>query len=73
MENVGVGSITFPMDEATLTWSKLQDGTYQSGKKTSSTSTMTSKEFTLEKNGSISFEWAVSSESASYDYLYLLQ
>lgn len=70
VENVGAGSITFPMDEETLPWSKLQDGTYQSGKKTSSTSTMTSKEFTLEKNGSISFEWAVSSESASYDYLY---
>lgn len=31
---------------------------------------MTSKEFTLEKDGNISFEWAVSSESASYDYVY---
>ena len=31
---------------------------------------MTSDEFTLEEDGSISFDWAVSSESANYDYLY---
>ena len=71
-ENVGAGSITFPLDEETYPWSKLEDGTYQSGISglTSKTSTMTSKEFTLEKDGNISFEWAVSSESASYDYVY---
>ena len=69
-ENVDAGSITFPLDEETLTWSKLEDGTYKSGGETSNTSTMTSKEFTIEKSGSISFDWAVSSESASYDYVY---
>ena len=71
-ENVGAGSITFPLDEETYPWSKLEDGTYQSGISglTSKTSTMTSKEFTLEKDGNISFEWAVSSESVSYDYVY---
>ena len=71
-ENVGAGSITFPLDEETYPWSKLEDGTYQSGISglTSKTSTMTSKEFTLEKDGNISFEWAVSSENASYDYVY---
>ena len=71
-ENVGAGSITFPLDEETYPWSKLEDGTYQSGISglTSKTSTMTSKEFTLEKDGNISFEWTVSSESASYDYVY---
>ena len=71
-ENVGAGSITFPLDEETYPWSKLEDGTYQSGISglRSKTSTMTSKEFTLEKDGNISFEWAVSSESVSYDYVY---
>ena len=71
-ENVGAGSITFPLDEEIYPWSKLEDGTYQSGISglTSKTSTMTSKEFTLEKDGNISFEWAVSAESASYDYVY---
>ena len=31
---------------------------------------MTSNEFTLEEDGNISFDWAVSSQSSSYDYLY---
>ena len=72
MENVGAGSITFPLDEETYPWTRLEDGTYQSGISglTSKTSTMTSQEFTLEKDGSISFDWAVSSESVSYDYVY---
>ena len=71
-EGIGNGSINFPLTEDSYPWTKLEDGTYQSGIKglKSKTSTMTSDEFTLEEDGSISFDWAVSSESASYDYLY---
>ena len=72
VENVGAGSVTFPLDEASSPWTKLDDGTYQSGGKgiNNARSTMSSQEFTLEKDGSISFDWAVSSESLSYDYVY---
>ena len=71
-EGIGNGSINFPLTEDSYPWTKLEDGTYQSGiyHLTSKTSTMTSDEFTLEEDGSISFDWAVSSESANYDYLY---
>ena len=69
-EGIGNGSINFPLTETSRTWSKLEDGTYQSNGATSTISTMTSDEFTLEEDGSLSFDWAVSSESVSYDYVY---
>ena len=69
-EGIGNGSIKFPLTETSRTWSKLEDGTYQSNGATSTISTMTSDEFTLEEDGSLSFDWAVSSESVSYDYVY---
>ena len=52
-------------------WEEV-DGVYRSGNYNiaSSTSTLTSEEFTLAETTTLSFEWAVSSESASYDYLY---
>ncbi|MGM9878615.1 MAG: hypothetical protein ACI31R_01110 [Bacilli bacterium] len=48
------------------------DGVYRSGNYnvSSSTSTLTSNEFTLTESLILSFDWAVSSESADYDYLY---
>ena len=36
----------------------------------SSTSTLTSEEFTVSEKGIISFDWSVSSQGTSYDYLY---
>ena len=53
-------------------WTQNEDGTWQSGNYNvnSSTSTLTSNEFTIEEKAKISFDWSVSSESASYDYLY---
>ena len=55
----------------TYSWEEV-NGVYRSGNYNvnSSTSTMKSNEFTLTESSNISFEWAVSSESASYDYLY---
>ena len=52
-------------------WEEV-DGVWKSGNYniSSSTSTLTSEEFNLAESSSISFEWAASSESASYDYLY---
>ncbi|MDO4369494.1 MAG: BspA family leucine-rich repeat surface protein, partial [bacterium] len=49
-----------------------ENGVYKSGNKgvSSSTSTIKSKEFTLTETGTISFDWAVSSEGGNYDYLY---
>ena len=51
---------------------ELNDGVYRSGNYhvSGSTSSIKSDEFTLTESSDISFEWAVSSESASFDYLY---
>lgn len=51
---------------------ELNDGVYRSGNYhvSDSTSSVKSETFTLKNDGSISFDWSVSSESANYDYLY---
>ena len=53
-------------------WTQNGDGTWQSNNfnVNNSTTTMTSNEFTLESEGTVEFDWSVSSESVSYDYLY---
>lgn len=59
--------------EGTYKWTQREDGTWEStGNHNihSSESTLTSNEFTLSEDGVLSFDWAVSSESANYDYVY---
>ena len=53
-------------------WTQNVDGTWQSNNYNvnSTTTTMKSNEFTLESEGTVDFDWSVSSESVSYDYLY---
>jgi len=53
-------------------WTKNEEEVWYSGNYNvdSSKSTLTSKEFTLDENKLITFDWAASSESAYYDYLY---
>ena len=53
-------------------WTLRTDGTWESGGKAvnNATSTLTSDNFTLSKDGKLTFDWAASSESANYDYLY---
>lgn len=55
-------------------WFQLDDGTWQSGGGNKGANnlvtTMTSNEFTLIQPKTLSFDWAVSSESANYDYIY---
>ena len=53
-------------------WTQNTDGVWFSGNKAKSntSTTMTSNEFTIIEPREIKFEWTVSSESASYDYLY---
>ena len=69
--NGGLLSLGFTSTTTNYPWIET-DGVYKSGNYNinSSTSTMKSEEFTLTETGDISFDWAVSSESASYDYLY---
>ena len=56
----------------TYAWTQNADGVWQSNNYNvnSSTTTMTSNEFTLKKSGVLTFDWTVSSESSSYDYVY---
>ena len=60
------------IDNPTYNWSLNSDGIWVSGNYnvTSSTSTLISDEFTLTEAKTVLVEWSVSSESASYDYLY---
>lgn len=53
-------------------WTKNSDGVWQSGNYNiaSTTSTLTSKEFTIEETSKLTFDWSVSSQGTSYDYLY---
>ena len=69
--NGGALEVTTMTSTGTNPWEEI-DGVYRSGNYhvASSTSTLTSEEFTLTETKTISFDWAVSSESASYDYLY---
>lgn len=58
---------------STYKWTARDDGTWESTGNyniNSSTSTLTSENFELKKPGKITFDWSVSSESASYDYVY---
>ena len=56
----------------TYPWTLGTDGTWMSGgqQTDSITSTLTSDNFTISKSATLTFDWAVSSESVSYDYLY---
>ena len=69
--NGGFLNIGFTSTTSNYVWEEIS-GVYRSGNYNvnSSTSTMKSDEFILTESGDISFDWAVSSESASYDYLY---
>ena len=53
-------------------WTQNEDGTWQSNNYNvnSSESVIQTQEFTIDTNKKLSFDWSVSSESASYDYLY---
>ena len=64
--------LTFTSNNATYPWTKMEDGVWKSTNYnvSSSTVTMTSNEFTLTEARSITFEWTVSSESVSFDYVY---
>ena len=56
----------------TYAWSQNEDGTWQSNNYNvnNSTTTMTSDEFTIKSEGTLTFDWSVSSESENYDYVY---
>ena len=57
--------------DANTKWSKKSDGTWESkiNGQSSQSAVLKSKPFTLVENLSLKFDWSVSSESASYDYL----
>lgn len=58
---------------STYKWTQRDDGTWESTGNyhvASSTSTLTSSEFELLQEATLKFDWSVSSESASYDYVY---
>ena len=64
-------NLTFTTTE-TNPWTIRTDGTWESGGKgvNNAVSKLVSDEFTLTEDSTLTFDWAVSSESASYDYLY---
>ena len=66
----GESQLTFK-STGTYAWEQNEDGTWQSGNYhvNSSTTTMESDEFTI-PNGTLTFDWSVSSESVNYDYAY---
>ena len=66
----GESQLTFK-STGTYAWKQNEDGTWQSGNYhvNSSTATMESDEFTI-PNGTLTFDWSVSSESVNYDYAY---
>jgi hypothetical protein len=71
LEGEAPTEITFT-SAGTYPWQKNEDGVWYSGNKgkSSTSTTMTSNEFTIIEPRTIKFEWTVSSESANYDYLY---
>ena len=80
-DDIQYDNITFTapnLADGTAGWSQNEDGTWQSNntyidnnnQNNSTTSTMTSNEFTVTKKGNLSFDWSVSSESVNYDYVY---
>ena len=62
--NLTENDATYPWIETSGVW---KSGNYNVN---SSTSTITSSAFTLTNASTLRFDWAVSSEGASYDYLY---
>ena len=68
--NGGIIPATFT-SSGTYPWEEI-NGVYRSGNYNvnSSSGTMKSDEFTLTESSNISFDWAVSSEGGSFDYLY---
>lgn len=80
-DDIQYDNITFTapnLADGTAGWSQNEDGTWQSNntyidssnQNNSTTSTMTSNEFTVTKEGKLSFDWSVSSQSVSRDYVY---
>ena len=66
----GESQLTFK-STGTYAWKQNEDGTWQSENYhvNNSTATMESDEFTIQ-NGTLTFDWSVSSESVNYDYAY---
>ena len=66
----GESQLTFK-STGTYAWKQNEDGTWQSENYhvNNSTTTMESDEFTMQ-NGTLTFDWSVSSESVNYDYAY---
>ena len=71
-DKIAVQKIEMSDNSGSYPWTEKVDGLWVSGNKgvSSSISTVRTETFTLTKAGELSFEWACSSESASYDYLY---
>ena len=59
-------------NDSTYPWVKDSDGVWSSTNqnKQSSSTTLKSEEFSIEAGDAVTFDWTVSSESASYDYIY---
>ena len=66
----GESQLTFK-STGTYAWKQNEDGTWQSENYhvNNSTATMETDEFTIQ-NGTLTFDWSVSSESVNYDYAY---
>ena len=66
----GESQLTFK-STGTYAWKQNENGTWQSENYhvNNSTTTMESDEFTMQ-NGTLTFDWSVSSESVNYDYAY---
>ena len=56
----------------TNAWTQREDGTWESGGKgvNNLRTELQSNEFTITEKMKLVFDWAVSSESVSYDYVY---
>ena len=58
---------------STYQWTQRDDGTWESTgiyHQASKTTTLTSNEIDLKQSATLKFDWSVSSESVSYDYVY---
>ena len=66
--------IKFSQMSDTYPWTQNEDGTWQSGNYNvnSTTSVLTSDVFEVKENTVLNFEWSVSSQGKSYDYLYYI-
>ena len=71
-EQLPVPDITLS-STGTYQWTQRDDGTWESTgiyHQASKTTTLTSNEIDLKQAATLKFDWSVSSESASYDYVY---